>query len=170
MDKKEILFPYDRFREIQKDMISKIVSALDNKKNLIIHAPTGLGKTVAVMSPGLALALKNDLNVIFLTSRHTQHRLAVDTLKDIRNKYSVRFSAADMIGRKWMCIQGETEQLFSREFADYCRAMVESGKCEYYQNTRKGNKLSPGAKKTLEELKNKALQPERWTFKRPPAC
>ena len=45
---KEIYFPYSKVRDIQTDMISDVHNAIKSKKHIIMHAPTGIGKTIAV--------------------------------------------------------------------------------------------------------------------------
>lgn len=150
----EILFPHDKVRKIQDEMLEEVLSSIKNKKNMIIHAPTGIGKTVSVLAPALSFALKNNLTIFFLTSRHTQHQIAIDTLKHIRKKYGNKFCAADIIGKKWMCLQGGVDALYSNDFADYCKKLREEEKCEFYSNTRNKNKLSVRAKKVLSEIKS----------------
>ena len=87
---KEVLFPYDDVRPIQEDLIRKIRTAVTSRQNLVAHAPTGLGKTAAALAPSIKEALKEDLTVFFLTSRHTQHRLAMDTVNHIKKKYDLK--------------------------------------------------------------------------------
>jgi DNA excision repair protein ERCC-2 len=160
MIKREILFPHDKVRKIQDEMISDVVNATKNRKNLIVHAPTGIGKTASVLGPALSCALENDLTVFFLTSRHTQHKIAIDTLKQIRKKYKRDFGVVDMLGKKWMCLQGGAERLYSNDFADYCKRLRESKECEFCLNVRRNTKLSVGAKKVLKELRFKPLHAE----------
>jgi len=149
-----LLFPHSKVREIQDDMILEADNAIKNKKNLIMHAPTGIGKTAGVLAPALAYAIKNKLTVFFLTNRHTQHIIAINTLKKIKEKYNLDIKAADIIGKKWMCPVPGVEKLYSNEFADYCRAVREDNKCEFYANTREKSKLTVKAKAVLSELKN----------------
>ena len=149
-----LLFPHSKVREIQDDMILEADDAIKNKKNLIMHAPTGIGKTAGVLAPALAYAIKNKLTVFFLTNRHTQHIIAINTLKKIKEKYNLDIKAADIIGKKWMCPVPGVEKLYSNEFADYCRAVREDNKCEFYANTREKSKLTVKAKAVLSELKN----------------
>jgi len=146
------LFPYEKIRKVQDDFIKNVEQALIDKKNLIVHAPTGLGKTAGVMAPALEFAIENDLTILFLTSRHTQHHLAIETLKDIKKKHDVEIVAADIIGKKWMCLQPGTDRLFSGEFNEYCKKMREDKTCEFYVNTRDNMKLTQKAKLRLADL------------------
>ncbi len=151
---KEIYFPYSKVRDVQSDMISDIYSVIKNKKHIIMHAPTGIGKTIAVLAPALSFAIKNNLTIFFLTSRQTQHRIVIDTLRQIKQKFSINFDCADIIGKKWMCLQNGVEAMYSNSFHEYCKSLRDENKCEFYSNTRKEN-LQPtvDAKLTLEELK-----------------
>ena len=74
------LFPYERIRPVQDSFMKDVSDALLKKTDLIVHAPTGLGKTIGVLSPALKFALDNKKKILFLTSRQTQHILAVETL------------------------------------------------------------------------------------------
>jgi len=149
----DYLFPYSKPREIQEDLIQEVWDTIKNKSNLIVHAPTGLGKTAATLAPALKYALENKKKVFFLTSRHTQHIIAIETLKEIKKKHDIDFTAVDMIGKKWMCTVIGAEKLHSNEFYEYCKKQREDGTCEQYSNTKSGNKLTTEAKLALDELK-----------------
>lgn len=151
---REIYFPYSHVREIQSDMISDVCDAIKNKNHIIAHAPTGIGKTIAVLAPALSFAIKNNLTIFFLTSRQTQHKIVIDTLKQIKQKFSVSFEVADIIGKKWMCLQNGVDVMAAGTFHEYCKALRDESKCEFYSNTRKAN-LQPTfeAKQALEEIK-----------------
>src|SRR3989338_4622166 len=150
---KEICFPYSNIREIQSDMISDVHNAISAKKHIIMHAPTGIGKTAAVLASALPFAIKNNLTIFFLTSRQTQHRIVVDTLKHIKQKFNMDFKCADLIGKKWMCLQNGVESMPSSMFHEYCKALRDESKCEFYSNARKPT-LHPTveAKLAIEEL------------------
>ncbi len=154
LSKEEILFPYEKIRYIQDDLIVSVKQAIENKTNLIAHAPTGLGKTVAVLAPTLKFALEKGLNIFFLTSKHTQHQIAIDTLRHIKEKYGTDVRVADLIGKKWMCFQPSVEELYSMDFHDYCKSLVDDYKCEFYVNVKtKSGSVTTKAKKFVEELR-----------------
>ena len=149
----EILFPHDKVRNIQDSMISDIYSSLNNKKNIILHAPTGIGKTVSALAPCLSFALKKGLTIFFLTSRQTQHKIAVDTLKQIKKKHGNDFVVVDLIGKKWMCLQ-EADALQNSDFLEYCKKLRDKDECEFYLNTRKKSRQPTIiASNKLNELK-----------------
>lgn len=154
MKKEEMLFPHPTIRQMQDELIADIIDTINKKTNLIAHAPTGLGKTAAVLSPSLAYSLKNNLTVFFLTSRHTQHHLAINTLRQIKKIHDLDFIAVDIIGKKWMCPVDNIENLYANEFNEYCKKQREENKCEFYSNTKKkSGRATVLAKKILNDLK-----------------
>jgi len=157
VEKKESLFPHKEIREIQDKLLHKVDEVLKEKKHLIVHAPTGLGKTAATLAPALAFAMKNSLTVFFLTSRHTQHLIAIETLKKIKESFDTKFIVTDIIGKKWMCPVEGTDSLYSSEFYDYCKKQREDNLCEFYENTKAKGKISEKAKHVLKQLEQ--LQP-----------
>lgn len=146
------LFPFDVVRHEQDAMIKDVHAAVSGRGRLIAHAPTGMGKTAAVLAPSLAVALEKGLTVFFLTSRHTQHALAVDTLRTIKEKHGVSFSCVDIVGKKNMCAREEVEAFPNRYFHDYCRSLREDDNCEFYLNFRKEGVLSASSKNVLRFL------------------
>ncbi|MBI2657237.1 ATP-dependent DNA helicase [Candidatus Woesearchaeota archaeon] len=151
---KEIYFPYSKIRDVQGNMISDVYNAISGKKHIIMHAPTGIGKTISVLAPALPLAMKNNLTIFFLTSRQTQHRIVVDTLRQIKQKLGVEIECADIIGKKWMCLQNEVQAMANGSFHEYCKSLREESKCEFYINTRKPtSQPTIGAMQAIEELR-----------------
>lgn len=147
-----LLFPHEKVREIQDQLILKVSDVVENGKNLIVHAPTGLGKTAATLAPALKHALDKKKTVFFLTSRHTQHKIAIDTLLEIKEKHDVKFNAVDIIGKKWLCLQPGVSLTNSREFAEYCRALKEDKACNFYENLKKKEVLSAASRRVLDKL------------------
>lgn len=150
---REMLFPHEEVRPVQEELIRKINKAVTAQQNLIVHAPTGLGKTAAAMGPSIKQAIKKDLTVFFLTSRHTQHKLAMETISMIKKEYKLNLTAVDIIGKKWLCLQPGVEKIYPREFAEYCAKMKEDELCDYYTKTREKGETSKTAKQIVDQLK-----------------
>src|SRR3989338_1608168 len=139
LKKEEIFFPYENIRETQVKFISNVLECFDNKKNILVHAPTGSGKTVSVLSPLISRTLKKDITIFFMTPKHSQHRIVIETLRLIKQKFNIQISAVDFIGKKLMFIQHGIENLNGMQFYDYCRDARENKTCEYYNNFKEKN-------------------------------
>ena len=81
-----IRFPFSQLRRHQDTMIESIDSTLQDRQHLLVSAPTGIGKTVAALYGSLQFAVKNGLSIFFLTSKTTQQRIVVDTLRLLTSK------------------------------------------------------------------------------------
>lgn len=147
-----IFFPHGDIRPIQDELIGLVSEGLKNKKHVIAHAPTGLGKTAATLAPAVSFAMKNDnTTVFFLTSRHTQHKIVIDTLKKMKENFGLDFIATSIIGKKHMCLQPNVDQLGSNEFSEYCKSLRDKDECVYYSNARSKTNVAGSA--LFEDLK-----------------
>jgi len=63
-----MLFSHETIRPSQEELVKTVTQALKEKKHVLAHAPTGLGKTAAVLCPALEFALQHDLTVCFQIS------------------------------------------------------------------------------------------------------
>ncbi len=148
-----MLFPFPAIRDVQKDFYRDVKYCVENRRHLLAHAPTGLGKTAAALSPALEYALDNGKTVFFLTPRHSQHAIAIETLKKLRSKSSADFQIADIIGKKWLCSVGGIDELSSGDFGDFCTSLTREERCSYYSNTRnKEHALTASAGRALADL------------------
>ncbi len=145
-----LFFPHETIRPVQDQFIKRVSQALSEKKNLIVHAPTGLGKTAATLAPAITFAVDKDLTIFFLTARHTQHKIVLDTIKEIKEKFSRSLESISIIGKKSMCALDQASALPSSDFNHYCRHLCEIGGCEFYVNF-KNNGIK--AEYTLNALK-----------------
>ena len=76
-------FPFATSRPGQQELAAQVGGALAAHRPLLLQAPTGLGKTAAVLFPALARALAEDLRVFYSTSRNSQHEVAEDCVRRI---------------------------------------------------------------------------------------
>ena len=80
------MFPHELVRHGQEGLIVDMEKSFSENKILLAHAPTGLGKTASALAVALQQAVEKNKMVFFLTNRHTQHKIAVDTVKLINSK------------------------------------------------------------------------------------
>ncbi len=149
----DILFPFDEPRKIQNAFMVQLYEVFKNKGNFLVHAPTGTGKTASAISPALTYALKNNLTVFYLTSRHTQHLIAVETLKKISERHKVPFNAVDLVGKQGMCNQDGVQNLTSSEFSEYCKDLRKNDHCVHFRNLKQKGQVSMLAHAALQDLK-----------------
>lgn len=78
-------FPFSSAREGQKDISKEVYSAIKNRHNAIVNAPTGLGKTVSTLYPALKAQGKGLYNKVFyLTAKNTGNNSVVDSVELFR--------------------------------------------------------------------------------------
>src|SRR3989344_8349644 len=129
----DILFPYEVIRKTQDNFINDVLECLNSKKHLIAHVPTGIGKTAGALAPLLKYAIDNKLTIFFLTPKHTQHKIVIETLRLIKEKYKIEVIVADFIGKRHMCLHDNASSMGNAEFHDFCNNLVENRTCEFYE-------------------------------------
>lgn len=126
-----MLFPFKEIRPVQKQFYEDCKEACFQGTNLLAYAPTGIGKTAAVLSAALEYAKRYEKKIIFTTSRHSQHAIAINTLKSIKEKNSIDLVGADIINKKEMCLNPEAKEKTRSEFNIFCSQQRKSQKCPY---------------------------------------
>ncbi|MDD5543841.1 MAG: ATP-dependent DNA helicase [Acidobacteriia bacterium] len=79
----KIRFPFAEMRPHQPQMMERYEEALLQRKDAMVCAPTGIGKTVAALMPALRFALLQNKKIFFITSKTTQQQLVLDTVRQI---------------------------------------------------------------------------------------
>ncbi len=132
---KEVFFPYENIRIGQDEFIKLVYESCINNKNLLISAPTGIGKTVSVLCPTLKYCKDNQKKIIYLTSRQNQLNQVINTLRDISDKSSQLIKFASFVSKKNMCAHPKS-QTTKKDFSDFCKDKIEKKKCYYYLNMK----------------------------------
>lgn len=77
-----LAFPYGAYRAGQREMSKNVYIAVRERRRLLAQAPTGTGKTAAVLFPALkALGEGKTGRIVYLTARTTGRALAMNTLR-----------------------------------------------------------------------------------------
>lgn len=135
MVKKPLFFRHDSFRPTQDKLIADIVSAIQNKKNILCHASTGIGKTDASISAALTHAIENNLTVFFLTPKLSQHEMALKVISDLQEKYDLDIIATDFVGKRHMCVDPilSSPEIDSSTFYEICDKRKRMDECNFHK-------------------------------------
>ena len=150
-------FRHESFRKYQDKLIKDVSSTLNERGVMLAHAPMGLGKTDAVLSPSISKALEEGLTVFFLTPKISQHKIALDVVEGINKKYGLKIKAVDLVGRKYMCIHPSLISLDHDNFYTMCKRLREDEICNYYGKAVGYNKVQELEANSLFNKFNKSF-------------
>ena len=78
-----ITFPFDTYRPFQRRAVEDVQGAASFGLNLALSAPTGIGKTAAVLQPMLKACIESDRRLLFTTAKVSQQELALQTAETL---------------------------------------------------------------------------------------
>lgn len=147
-------FRFENVRPFQKEMMDDIFSALKSRNDILLNAPTGVGKTDASISAALAFAIENGLDVLFLTPKISQHRIALEALSGIKSQFYKDLKFVDIVGKQKLCTNPAVNLLEGEMFYKRCESLVKQGKCSYYKRFKEYTK----GDSVPEEISSSAFQ------------
>jgi DNA excision repair protein ERCC-2 len=119
-------FPFEGTRAGQEEIVASVARAVWQRDALLVSAPTGIGKTMAVLYPAVKQSLKLGKKLFFLTSKTLQQDAAVKAL-ELLNDGS--FRVLRIRSKQKMC--AHTEMICHEDFcpfaAKYSEKMAKSG-------------------------------------------
>jgi DNA excision repair protein ERCC-2 len=116
-------FPFGNYRPGQDKMIEKTAMAIEERGALLIQAPTGIGKTMAVIFPAVqAMAQGLARKVFFLTARTTGRNAAEQSLEVLKEN-GLRIKYLSLTAKEKVCFNTEKscngeECVYARGFYD----------------------------------------------------
>lgn len=101
---RELGFPHGEFRAGQRDIAELVYKCVDQQGQLLLEAPTGIGKTAAVLYPALkALATGKHDKLVFVTAK-TVGRLAAETTLALFRDAGHRGSSLSLTAKETICL------------------------------------------------------------------
>jgi ATP-dependent DNA helicase DinG len=93
------------FRPQQQEMAARVAQALEEERHLVIEAGTGVGKSLAYLTPAILLALERHKKAIISTQTiNLQEQLLYKDIPILKKVLPVEFQAALMKGRQnYLC-------------------------------------------------------------------
>ncbi len=129
----DILFRHREPRKYQREMMEEILRALDQGRNVMVQAPTGIGKTDGALSPSITYALEHGYKVLYVTPKISQHILPLSVVRDLEKKYRLSIGATDFVGKRYMCIDPLLSRADPEDFYEICRKKREKEDCLFYK-------------------------------------
>jgi DNA excision repair protein ERCC-2 len=100
---RNLAFPYGRFREGQRSMSVAVYRTLRRGGQLLVQAPTGIGKTMAALFPAVkALPEAGGGRLFYLTARTTGKGVAEAALAELR-RAGARLKALTLTAKERLC-------------------------------------------------------------------
>lgn len=115
---KELEFPFQAPRPHQIELLDTVAKSLEGEEPLLVQAPTGLGKTAAVVYPMLKEALSRGEKLVYVTPKNSQHMAAEETIKLFQEQgQSVR--SLTIRAKSKLCFKAEP--ICNPEYCEYAK-------------------------------------------------
>lgn len=115
----QLQFPFAAPRPQQQELMETIEASMKRKQPLLIQAPTGLGKTSAVLYPALKEALSRGQKLIYVTPKNSQHQVALHAVQLLQAK-GASCTSLVLTSKKKLCMKNEPVCTRKHcEFADH---------------------------------------------------
>ncbi|MEZ0290341.1 MAG: ATP-dependent DNA helicase [Sulfolobales archaeon] len=127
------LFPYERFREGQRESIESILKSYrEGGKHVLFKAPTGFGKTGVAIATMLA-----DPPVIHSVRTRNEIQPVLRDLKLLYEKRRKSFSYSFIFSAHRMCPLLKSENVDPEDFWLSCQILRVMNRCPYFDNLRR---------------------------------
>ena len=100
----ENFFPYETYRQEQRNLMRYIEMNARLEKNVLLLAPNGTGKTVIALCALLPIAKEQGLKIIYVCRTHTQSTRVIEELQNIVDHCHFNISGLALRGRKQLCL------------------------------------------------------------------
>lgn len=98
-------FPFAHYRPGQRDLAVEVFRTIRDDGQMIVQAPTGIGKTAAVLFPAAkALGAGHVTKLFYLTARTTGRSVAESTLQTMTDK-GLRLKSVTLTAREKSCFK-----------------------------------------------------------------
>jgi len=100
---RDLSFPFETYRSGQEKMLEEVTAIIEQQGQLLVQAPTGIGKTMAVLMPSIrAIASKQVSQIFYLTARTTGRQAAENTL-DILRGSGMKLKSLSLTAKEKIC-------------------------------------------------------------------
>jgi len=160
-------FPYTEFRHSQEKIIKQIEENAKQRKNILLVAPNGTGKTVIALSALLPIAIEHNLKIIYMCRTHSQNARVIKELKKIslflkKNELDAKVNGLSIRGRNEMCLNKTllSQKPDPKQSMSICKDLRNNRNCGHFVNLIKKKNVSDDPTLISPELFNKPVEAE----------
>ena len=160
-------FPYENFRYQQENIIRKVEKASKERKNILLVAPNGTGKTIIALSALLPIAYEENLKILYVCRTHAQNARIIKELnrvsKYIQSRNSkLKITGLSIRGRNEMCLNETllSLKLGPKESMSVCFDLRINRNCKYFINLTKRKEDMENPVNLAPDLFNKPVEAE----------
>lgn len=136
-------FPFDSYRKGQDELREFVSQCTSSKAPCMVQAPTGLGKTMAVLFPSLQDALSRGQRLVYVTPKNSQHAIASQAIEHLRKTSKIK--SLVLTAKSKLCLK--EEQTCHPDYCEYAR--------DYYRKVYENDlprKISRKAEMTADDF------------------
>ncbi len=112
-------FPFNKYRNGQRDFSVAVFRTVKEGKKLFAQAPTGVGKTISALFPAIkSLNYKNNSKIYYLTAKSSTKMIAYNTIK-IMTEQGLKLRTTVITAKDKICFMEETK--CDPEYCPYAR-------------------------------------------------
>ena len=105
---KGLPFPFENYRQGQRELAVGVYRTIFQSKNIFIQAPTGIGKTISTIFPGIKAMGEGLISKIFyLTAKTITSSVAMETFNKMEDK-GIQFKVVTLTAKEKICFNEKT--------------------------------------------------------------
>lgn len=104
-----LTFPFMEYRKGQLELIENVSFAIENKHQLFICAPTGIGKSLGTIYPAVKSLKNKKMKLFYLTAKSMIKDVARDAINLMRNTSNLQIKSLIITAKDKICINDEVK-------------------------------------------------------------
>lgn len=106
---KELLFPFKEYRKGQRELAVATYKTIEERKNLFVQAPTGIGKTMSTLFPALkAIGEGYASKIFYLTAKTITREVPINSMDMITSK-GLKAKTVIITAKDKICLNNEVK-------------------------------------------------------------
>ena len=136
---RQLAFPFP-YREGQKELAAAVYRTIARKKEIMIQAPTGTGKTLAVLFPAIKAVGEGEGDVLFYLTARTIARTVAQEAFDLLRAGGLSFRSVTLTAKEKICFMGKPD--CDPERCEYAKGHFDRVNGAVYEMIRAGDRFT----------------------------